>query len=229
MRNLAKSDRKAGLALIDEVDPLNRGKVIEALAPILVSEGENCWPQLRDLMNSMSDIDDRMRTMENTVLGVWSRDRSRIRPFLDEMNLNPLETSQALAVAAALSSPLSPAETPEPVSARMAWVVETATPAERDEAVKRTIEKLGRENAGEVTAWIDGLETGPMRDSAIEGQTSSLMWSRKFDEALNRAQMISNPERRQTTIEHLHQSVEVMFLQPDKTQVIPETPTDSAE
>lgn len=229
VKKLAKSDRRAALAFVDEVDPLNRGKVVlalaDALAPIVSLEGENSWPILHDLVDSRSDIDERMAMLDVGARWVGIRDRSQVRAFLNGMDLSDLEASHALAMAATTNV----FEAPEPVVDRMSWLLETVTPAERDEAVKRAIQPLTNRSGEEVTTWIETLQNGAVRDAALDGQSSALMWDRKYDEALSRAQLITDPEHRQTTTELLLKNVESINPQAARKLVAPEKQTDSAE
>jgi hypothetical protein len=120
---LIKTDRQAALALIAEVDPLNRAKVINTLVPELLRDGKKSWPEVQNLISSMTNIDDRLEAL-GSVSSPRLFKRSEVRPFLNGMELSTVETSQALANVASVNI----FESHEPVAERMAWLLEAAAP-----------------------------------------------------------------------------------------------------
>jgi len=199
VRTLAKSDPEAALALVEEVDPLNRGEVIATLAPILTREGKGSWPQVRSLISSIKDLDERMQTTGGVVRNLSVKDREQVRLFLNGLNQSSMEKSHALAMAATVNI----IDRPEPVSERMAWLVNSAPSPELHAAVKRAIHPLYRREAAEVTAWLDSLDHGPVRDAALDGFTYALREKRHFEKALRRAQSITDPGLREETTQRL--------------------------
>ena len=63
----------------------------------------------------------------------------------------------------------------------MAWLLETASPAELDDTVKLAIAPLTQRMPEEVTAWIETLDRGAVRDSELAGQISLLEKNRKIE------------------------------------------------
>lgn len=196
---LGWTDHKTALALVEEVEPLSRDRVIAKLAPTLVRRGRDHRPDGIRLIESMNDPDERFRTINWTAHALSWTDRDQVRPFLEELTLSEMESGSVLASVASANV----FERPESVPDRMAWLLETVSPAELDDAVKRAIDPLTQRMPEEVTEWIKTLDQGAVHDAAIEGQISYLEKISKVDEATQRAGLITDPNRREVALERL--------------------------
>ena len=190
---LARVDPERAQAMLAEASGQSRVIAAREAVVSLSLGGAEGRAKAIEIVRGIESQNERAISVQSAVSGMAFRGMmAEAVEFANAAGLDDNRLARSI-VAAAITRGENPAKTFEQ---QATWALENAPEDVRDELVGELVSRNRHAEEEQVTAWVDSLPEGAERDAGLEAQSQVLTQYDRIDEALQRAEMISDPVRR---------------------------------
>jgi len=194
---IARVDPERAIAMLAESSGETREIATNELIVSLAGDNADRRAKALELARGIESQSERARAVRSAMSGMAFRGRmAEAAAFANAAGLDDQFLARSIAAAA-----FTPGDNPvKTLEQQGAWALENTPESAHDELVGELVNQNGRANEEQMTAWVDSLPEGVVRDAGLRAQAPIFTRDGRADEALERAAGISDPALRNQTI-----------------------------